>query len=215
MKRNNISETIGNINTKYIDEATEYTGVAKITPKKVWYKWVAAAACFAVAIMIAIPFISNPVIDNLGEYKAHIFSSYDEFNTVVPDVQIIENLANMEGINVTIYGTFVDVSIEDSSKVENYAWFDVEAKRGEEFVATVQLKLNDKDSVAVYVKNHSLVNETTIGGVQVFYAYNADMEYWDSVLEFEGNYYNIHSYSADKQSFIEFLTLILDNEEQI
>lgn len=37
MKREKISETIENINPKYIDEATEYTGVVKTTPKKVWY----------------------------------------------------------------------------------------------------------------------------------------------------------------------------------
>ena len=126
-------------------------------------------------------------------------------------MQIIENLASMDGIDVTIYGVFIDTSIEDSTKIENYAWFDVEAKRGNEFVATVQLKLNDKDSAAVYIKNHSLEKETTINGVPIFYAYNSDMEYWDSVLEVKGNYYNVHSYSADEQSFIEFLTIILDN----
>ena len=54
MKREKISETIENINPKYIDEATEYTGVAKITPKKVWYKWAAVAACFALVLAIGL-----------------------------------------------------------------------------------------------------------------------------------------------------------------
>lgn len=160
------------------------------------------------ALVFAISLVACGSNDVIGEYKAHVFSSYEEFDTVVPDMQIIENLANMDGVNVYIEGAFVDMSIEDSTKIEDFAWFDIQAKRGDEFVATIQLKLNDKNSAAVYVKNHSLVHETTIDGVQVFYAYNADMEYWDSVLEFEGNYYNIHSYSADEQSFIEFLTMI-------
>lgn len=49
-----------------------------------------------------------------------------------------------------------------------------------------------------------MLEETTITSVQVFYVYNADMEYWASVLEVWGNYYNIHSYSVDEQSFVEF-----------
>lgn len=59
MKREKISETIENINPKYIDEATEYTGVAKITPKKVWYKWAAVAACFALVLAIGFPFAKD------------------------------------------------------------------------------------------------------------------------------------------------------------
>lgn len=209
MTNTNLLQAMGRIDPRLIADAAPDAPQKKST-NKTWVKWASLAACFALAVIIAIPFINNPGIDNPGEYKVHIFSSYEEFNTVVPDMQIIENLASMDGIDVTIYGTFVDTSIEDSTKLENYAWFDVEVKRGEEFVATVQLKLNDKNSAAVYVKNHSLVEETTINGVQVFYAYNADMEYWDSVLEVEGNYYNIHIYSADEQGFIDFLNVLLE-----
>lgn len=59
MKRKKISETIENINPKYIDEATEYTGVAKIAPKKVWYNWAAVAACFALVLAIGFPFAKD------------------------------------------------------------------------------------------------------------------------------------------------------------
>ena len=201
----------GNIDLDMV-EAAAPTQKIKTKKRNAWTKWFSIAACFAIAMIIAIPIINNLKIDNPGEYKAHIFSSYDEFNAVVPDIQVIENLANMNGISVTIYGAFVDTSITDSTKLENYAWFDVEAKRGEELFATVQLKLNDKDSAATYVKNHSLVNETTIDGVQVFYAYNTDMEYWDSVFEIDGDYYNLHSYLTDEQGFVKFLFAILDNK---
>lgn len=59
MKRKKISETIENINPKYIDEATEYTGAVKSTSKKVWYKWVASVACLCLIVtaVIALPSI--------------------------------------------------------------------------------------------------------------------------------------------------------------
>lgn len=211
MTNKNLLQAMGHIDPKLIADAAPDVPQKKST-NKTWVKWASLAACFAVAIIIAIPFINNPGIENPGEYKAYIFSSYEEFATVVPDMQIIENLENMDGVDVKIEGAFVDMSIEDSTKIENFAWFDIQAKRGDEFVAYIQLKLNDKDSAAVYIKNHSLEKETTINGVQIFYAYNSDMEYWDSVLEVKGNYYNVHSYSADEQGFVEFLTVILGTE---
>lgn len=211
MKNTNLLQAMGRIDPKLIEDAAPDSSSQKKSTNKTWVKWASLAACLAVAVIIAIPFINNPGIDNPAEYKAHIFSSYDEFDSIVPDIQIIENLANMDGVNVTIYGTFVDTSIEDSAKIENYAWFDVIAKRGDESFATVQLKLNDNNSAAVYVKTHSLENETTINGVKVFYAYDVDKECWDSILEVEGNYYNVQSYLTDEESFIEFLTVILDN----
>ena len=62
MKRKKISETIENINPKYIDEATKYTGAVKSNSKKVWYKWVAAAACFALVFAIGFPFAKDLLI---------------------------------------------------------------------------------------------------------------------------------------------------------
>lgn len=59
MKREKISETIENINPKYIDEATEYKGAVTITPKNGWYKWVAVAACFAFLLGIGVPFAKD------------------------------------------------------------------------------------------------------------------------------------------------------------
>ena len=59
MKREKISEAIANINSKYIDEATMYSGAAAIAPKKVWYKWVAVAACFVLLFSIGIPFAKD------------------------------------------------------------------------------------------------------------------------------------------------------------
>ncbi len=57
MRKNRISETIGNINQKYVNEATAYTGEVKAVRRPVWMKWgaVAACLCLIVAAMVAVP----------------------------------------------------------------------------------------------------------------------------------------------------------------
>lgn len=57
MRKNRISETIGNINQKYVNEATAYTGEVKTVRRPVWMKWgaVAACLCLIVAAMVAVP----------------------------------------------------------------------------------------------------------------------------------------------------------------
>ena len=62
MKRERISETIANINPKYIDEATEFKGRTALSPIKVWHKWVAAAACFALLLGIGISLVKDLII---------------------------------------------------------------------------------------------------------------------------------------------------------
>ena len=87
MKRKKISETIENINPKYIDEATEYTGAVISTPKKVWYKWVAVAACFALVLAIGFPFAKD------------LFISFDQKDTVEPIIMVEYDNAYLEVIS--------------------------------------------------------------------------------------------------------------------
>lgn len=54
MRKNRISETIGNIDQKYVSEATAYTGEPKAVRRPVWIKWGAIAACFAIIFMAGI-----------------------------------------------------------------------------------------------------------------------------------------------------------------
>lgn len=55
MKRKKISETIDNINPKYVNEATTYTGDAKKKAHRTgWMKWGAIAACFALVAVLGI-----------------------------------------------------------------------------------------------------------------------------------------------------------------
>ena len=77
MKRKKISETLENINPKYIDEATQYNGKVKILQRKAWYKWALGAACFAFVLAVSIPFARD------------LFVSQDD-KTIVDSVMMIE-----------------------------------------------------------------------------------------------------------------------------
>ncbi len=76
MRKNRISENIGNINQKYVDEATAYTGEVKVVRRPVWMKWAAVAAslCLVVAPMVAVPnlFGNNAVKDGtiISDFKS-------------------------------------------------------------------------------------------------------------------------------------------------
>lgn len=209
MTSEELYEVLGDINEKYVKDVKEYHKVKK----SVWLKWSVMAACLCLIVIITTPFLykDKSAIDSPGESKIHIFSSYDEFANVVPNMRIIEQLVNIDGVDVAICGTFVDLSIEDSTKVENYAWFDIEAKHEDNYIATIQLKLNDADSADSYVRNHALANETEINGEHIFYTYNADMGYWDSIIEMDGHFYNVHYYGSEETEFHAFINVLLAN----
>jgi hypothetical protein len=71
MRKMKISETMQNINHKYVDEATAYTGATKATRRSVWMKWGAIAACLC--LVIAAVFFGNSTqivtLDNGDEIK--------------------------------------------------------------------------------------------------------------------------------------------------
>ena len=73
MRREKISEVIDNIDTKYVDEATDYKGKAKNSKKVTWYKWGTVAACFALLVfggMKIIPMLMGEGLDgSQGKYK--------------------------------------------------------------------------------------------------------------------------------------------------
>ena len=76
MRKNRISEIIGNINQKYVNEATAYTGEVKAVRRPVWMKWgaVAACLCLIVAAMVAVPnlFGDNAIKDEtiISDFKS-------------------------------------------------------------------------------------------------------------------------------------------------
>lgn len=110
MKREKISETIENINPKYIDEATEYTGVVKTTPKKVWYKWVAIAACFALVLAIGFPFAKDLFIspDQKDTVDAVVLIEYDDsYLEVIEDAKRIKKFGLPSEITKDIIGNHI------------------------------------------------------------------------------------------------------------
>ena len=56
MKKERISETIGNIDRRYIDEATEYRGE---TPQNIRHKLAAIVACFVLVFAVGLPFAKD------------------------------------------------------------------------------------------------------------------------------------------------------------
>lgn len=71
MRKNRISETIGNINQKYVNEANAYTGEAKVVRRPAWIKWGAIAACFALVAVLGI-----------GVFQGGLFGSGEQIATL-------------------------------------------------------------------------------------------------------------------------------------
>lgn len=110
MKRKRISETIENINHKYIDEATEYTGAARSTTKKVWYKWVAVAACFVLVLAIGFPFAKDLFIspDQKDIVDAIVMIEYDNsYLEVIEDSKSIKKFGLEKEITESVIGNHI------------------------------------------------------------------------------------------------------------
>lgn len=71
MRKNRISETIGNIDQKYVNEATTYTGEEKAVHRPIWMKWGAIAACFALVAVIG-----------FGAFRSGLFVGNEQIATL-------------------------------------------------------------------------------------------------------------------------------------
>lgn len=110
MKRKKISETIGNIDPKYIDEATEYKATVKTTSQKVWNKWVATAACFALVLAIGFPFAKDFFIspDHKDIIDAVMLIEYeDAYYEIIEDPNAIEKFGLKKEITEDIIGKHI------------------------------------------------------------------------------------------------------------
>ena len=58
MKRNTMSETIGNIDREFVEEAL-YVGKSKVISRKIWVKVCATAACIALVAAVGIGFFAS------------------------------------------------------------------------------------------------------------------------------------------------------------
>lgn len=107
MKREKISQVINNINQKYIDEATEYKG--RITPKVMWHKWVAIAACFALLIAIGLPIAKDsfvPMDDQILD--AIMLIEYDDaYLEILEDKKTIAKIGLKKEITDNVIGNHI------------------------------------------------------------------------------------------------------------
>ena len=203
---------IGKISDKYVLEyAIDTYPQKKQSILKFNTRWTIVACLAVVVVFTTLIYLPINKPDNgVLETKMHIFSSYTEFSEIMPNSKIVENLSRIEGVKLEIYGAFQNPWYEDATKAENFSHFVIDAKKGMQYIANIHLRLNNVDSAEKHIETHALTCTTEINGISVSYAYNADMEYWDSVVIMNKNFYNIHFYSADEKKFFEFLTLTLE-----
>lgn len=71
MRKSRISESMGNIHQKYVNEATGYTGEAKAARRPAWMKWGAIAACFALVAVIG-----------FGVFQSGLFGGNEQIATL-------------------------------------------------------------------------------------------------------------------------------------
>ena len=86
MKKKNISEAIGNISQKYVNEATAYTGEVLADRPAGWMKWGAIAACFALVAVLSIGIVQGDLFDNREQVVT--LDNGDKINFVKSDAGI-------------------------------------------------------------------------------------------------------------------------------
>lgn len=171
-------------------------------------KWLVAACLTVVMITSLIAQYMNTSNDMLKR-KMYIFSSYKEFSAVVTDAKIVKNLSQIDGIELDIYGAFKDFTTEETTRVEDYDFFNVEAKLEKHLFAELILTLDAADKAEKYIDNAALTTVAVINNVPVHYTYDYDAESWDCVVVLNKDYYRIRYFSDDENELIEFLTIVI------
>lgn len=160
MRKKRISETMQHINTKFVNEANEYTGTKKVNQHTVWIKWSAVAACLCliIAVVIAVP---NRFGDDTHKDNDNDLVSVEQDGTIVVDFETTADtsyLAPKPGE----YFCFIEVNEarkENAGKNVTYLLaFDL-FKGGDEAVSEEELKeeyqrLADLGYKLYYVEDH-------------------------------------------------------------
>lgn len=104
MRKNRISETIGNIDQKYVDEATAYSGETKAVRRPAWMKWGAIAACFALVAVIG-----------FGVFQSGLFEGKEQIATLENGSKI--NFVKSDG-GVAQFDIAFEISTRDLTEDE-------------------------------------------------------------------------------------------------
>lgn len=119
MRKRKISEIIGNINQKYVDEAAAYTGIEKHDRRYAWKKWSGLAASFALLMLAGaaiLPAVLKGSEADSAKYKYHISGAEGdmewpwEYKTDSEKYQTIEfngnaySIKNLNSIDTELLG---------------------------------------------------------------------------------------------------------------
>ncbi len=104
MRKNRISETIGNIDQKYVNEATAYTSEANAVHHPGWMKWGALAACLALVAVIG-----------FGAFRSGLFGGNEQIVTLDNGSKI--NFVKLDG-GVAQFDIAFEISTRDLTEDE-------------------------------------------------------------------------------------------------
>ena len=100
MKREKISEAMGNISSRHIKEAAEFKAEEKSNKSKTsWVKWASLAACLCLVVMVGVFTIPNLIgyhsglsEDEIFERSNTYFDNYEELAAIVGNDTLLENI---------------------------------------------------------------------------------------------------------------------------
>lgn len=100
MKREKISEAMGNISSRHIKEAAEFKVEEKSHKTKTsWVKWASLAACLCLVVMVGVFTIPNLIgyhsglsEDEIFERSNTYFDNYEELAAIIGNDTLLENI---------------------------------------------------------------------------------------------------------------------------
>lgn len=87
MRKKRISETIGNIDRNYVNEATAYTKEVKVTHRPAWIKWGAVAACLLLTCSLGIGVMLQKSPNDDGEMLGISMEDREPILATITDIK--------------------------------------------------------------------------------------------------------------------------------
>lgn len=215
MTAKTFSNALGEINTKYVSEAINYSAAKK---KNVWLKWGAIAACFvlvvAAVIRISIGFIPSQMTDiyreGIGIELADLSGLPVEYNGVL----LAENLDFTDSAAIELY-------YNENGTAQNVSdWYSLLISDGTSDYDLMMFCMFGEASVEDWKVDMVFTDEATetinINGVDVQIArwdMSLQYEYWYyAIFEYDGVVYDIRTKSNNASFIYDILNTVLQNK---
>lgn len=207
MRRNKISEAIGNIDQKYVNEATAYTGEIKTAHRPIWAKRGAIAACFALIAVLGIGVFQSGLFGESDNIAA--LDNGDTINFVKSDsatghlnIDIALEISTRDLTEDEIANLFGDLPVIAYAvfKAENNSVIGVEGKYGDMklIISAPDITLND-----TIVDGEDRVSE--VDGVSVnagYFINNKNVIYYATFKLGENTVYLEHAGEKDESEVV-------------